>query len=116
MIPDVHGRYREHFSENGFWRKVSGLPGRIGRDVVLMALTLYALLEDLETPLWAKALAAAALGYLICPVDAVPDCVPFVGYSDDAAAMALLLRQLGAHVTPRIARRAEELMPERFRA
>jgi len=48
---------------------------------------------------WAKAIVAVALAYFISPVDAVPDLLPLVGYTDDGAVMAGAIAQLGAHVT-----------------
>jgi uncharacterized membrane protein YkvA (DUF1232 family) len=87
----AYGRY---YSDGGLSRKVRGLPLRTGRAVLERALTLYAILTDAETPLWARALVIAALGDFICPLDAIPDAFPMWGYADDAAVMALVLSRL----------------------
>ncbi len=57
-------------------------------------LTLYYCMKDPQTPLWAKAAAAAAIAYFIAPVDAVPDAIPVLGFGDDAAVIAATLRQI----------------------
>ena len=75
-------------------------------------MTLYVILTDRATPMWARLLIIGALGYLICPVDAVPDAVPALGYADDVVALGAALAQLGRMVTPRMRRRASALLPE----
>jgi uncharacterized membrane protein YkvA (DUF1232 family) len=108
-------KYGGHYSEDGLWRKLTEIPVSIGRSVAMQALLLYALLTDGNVPLWAKALIVGVLGYLILPIDAIPDVIPVIGYTDDAAAMAFVLHQLSEYVTPAIRERAESLLPGRFR-
>lgn len=40
----------------------------------------------------------AALAYLILPTDLIPDFLPFVGFTDDAAAFVLAFRQLAVEL------------------
>ena len=42
---------------------------------------------------------AAALAYFVSPIDAIPDLLFPVGFTDDGAVMAGAVLQLGAHVT-----------------
>lgn len=53
--------------------------GTTATDLMDKAITLYALLKSSSTPAWAKAAIIGALGYFICPLDAVPDFLP-VGF------------------------------------
>ena len=110
-----YGEYRRHYSEPDFWRKVGGMPRDAGRAVVEKAVTLYVILTASETPLWARALVVGALGYFICPLDAIPDVIPVVGYADDVAVMALVLTQLDRFVTPAMRGRVQRLLPEGMR-
>lgn len=40
------------------------------------------------------------LGYLLMPIDLVPDFIPVIGYADDAVIVALALRSVIAHAGP----------------
>lgn len=108
--------YRRRYSERAFWRKLSGLPRTAGMAVVERAVTLYVILTDRDTPLWARALVVAALGYFVVPTDAVPDVVPLAGLADDVAVMGAALVQLGRLVTPAVRGRVQRLLPEGLRA
>lgn len=111
-----NAEYRRRYSERAFWRKLSGLPRTAGMAVVERAVTLYVVLTDRDTPLWARALVVAALGYFVVPMDAVPDAVPFAGLADDVAVMGAALAQLGRLVTPAVRGRVQRLLPEGLRA
>ena len=107
-----HGKY---YSERGFWQKLGGMPRSAGRGLIERAITLYVILTDRDTPLWARALIVGALGYFIWPFDAVPDAVPFVGYVDDATMLGIVLSQVDRFLTPAMRERVERLMPEWLR-
>jgi uncharacterized membrane protein YkvA (DUF1232 family) len=89
--------------EAAFWAKLRSVPA----EVVRRALTLYALLADSGTPAWVRALVAAALVYLVNPLDLLPDAIPGVGLADDMAVLALALERLSRFVTPAVRARAE---------
>jgi uncharacterized membrane protein YkvA (DUF1232 family) len=55
---------------------------------------------DHATPLQVKAALVGALAYFVLPFDAVPDILPLVGYTDDAAVLVTALRIVSAHVRP----------------
>lgn len=54
---------------------------------------------DRGTPLRVKAILASALAYFILPIDAVPDMIVGVGFTDDAAVLAVAMRTVASHVT-----------------
>lgn len=80
--------YSKHFSENSYWDKIKGFAKQAGKEVVKKSLILYYVGNDPETPVWAKGVVGAALGYFIFPLDAIPDFTPIVGYADDLGALA----------------------------
>jgi len=51
----------------------------------------WAMLRDPATPFVSKALAVAALVYLVFPVDFVSDLIPLVGWLDDGVVLLALL-------------------------
>ena len=63
----------------------------------------------------AKLVLFAALGYFVLPIDAVPDLVTGLGFTDDATVLATALGVVGAHIREphRIAARRLLGLPER---
>ena len=53
---------------------------------------------DPETPAKVKVVLFAALGYFVLPVDAVPDVVAGLGFTDDATVLATAMGIVGAHI------------------
>jgi uncharacterized membrane protein YkvA (DUF1232 family) len=41
-----------------------------------------------------------AIAYFILPFDFVPDMMPVLGFTDDAAVLATALRMVATHITP----------------
>ena len=100
--------YEKNYSETGFWKKVKSL----GKSVLKPALLLYYLMKSADVPLYIKSTIAGALGYLILPLDLLPDFIPFVGYSDDGMAMMTILKMCNDHITPQITAQAEAKLNE----
>lgn len=59
---------------------------------------LYFALQRDETPVWAKTTIVGALGYFISPIDAVPDVIPVVGYSDDLAVLVAAVATVASYI------------------
>ena len=79
--------YEQNYSEAAFWKKLKQIAGKAGVKVVYYALVLFYTLTDPDTPAKYKAVIAGALGYLILPLDVLPDFLPFAGLADDWAAL-----------------------------
>ena len=109
-----HEPYQSQYSETKLQQKLASLPQKAGCKVYEQALLLYVLLTEKEVPKWIKIAIIGALGYLICPIDAVPDILPG-GYLDDIAVMALVLAKVNAYETPGARERMEKLLPDRCR-
>ena len=52
-----------------------------------MVMLLARLMKDSRVPTAEKALFAAAIVYVISPLDLIPDILPVLGYADDAAVL-----------------------------
>lgn len=85
------GNYVDNYSERGFFDKVTSTIKSAGLKLIYEALLLFYVTENPNCPMKIKAAIFAALGYFISPIDVIPDFTPFVGYSDDAGAIALAL-------------------------
>lgn len=55
---------------------------------------------DKDTPLRAKGILLAALGYFILPADAIPDVLFGIGFTDDIAVLTAAIAAVRAHITP----------------
>ena len=81
-----------------FWQKARRVAARLPFAEDLLAA--YYCAFDRATPVQVKAALVGALAYFVLPVDAVPDVLPFVGFTDDAAVLLTALRMVGAHMRP----------------
>jgi uncharacterized membrane protein YkvA (DUF1232 family) len=104
MANDHYRKYRQHFSESAFKRKLSKISG----EVCEKAMVLYLVFQNPQTPVWVKILIVSVLAYLIAPMDAVPDALPIIGYVDDLAAIAALLARIEHLITPEIRQKARQ--------
>lgn len=52
------------------------------------ALSMYLCMVDSQTPLHVKGTIAAALTYFLSPMDAIPDVLVGIGFTDDASVIA----------------------------
>lgn len=82
----------------GFLRKLARVAGRI--PFAADATAAYYCALDRETPLKVRALLFGSLAYFLLPADAMPDLLPVIGFTDDAAVIATALNLLAAHITP----------------
>lgn len=84
--------------ERQFWRKLGRMLAYIPFADDLVAAWYCAL--DSGTPAHVRALLWGAVAYFILPVDVVPDYLIAVGFTDDAAVIAMVMTLLGRHVAP----------------
>src|SRR5262245_8775759 len=54
---------------------------------------------DRETPRHVQVALLGALAYFILPFDFVPDMLPILGFTDDAAVLATAIRMVASHIT-----------------
>ena len=81
-----------------FWRKLKSLASRLPFAEDLIAAHYCAF--DQQTPLHVKAALVGALAYFVLPADIIPDVLPLVGYSDDAAVLATAIKLVSSHIKP----------------
>mgnify|MGYP002714567702 FL=1 len=55
---------------------------------------------DRQTPRHVQAALLGAIAYFILPFDFIPDMLPVLGFTDDAAVLATAIRMVASHITP----------------
>jgi len=103
---------RGYFSGKDLLAKVDSLSRSQCCELIRHALTLYVLLQSDTTVVATRLAIMSALGYFICPVDAIPDVLPVVGYSDDLAVLSVLLTKLEGLISPTIQAEVDALVPD----
>ncbi|OYW68248.1 MAG: hypothetical protein B7Z40_03660 [Bosea sp. 12-68-7] len=68
--------------------------------------------RDPATPRRVRMTLLAALGYFVLPLDALPDIMPLLGFTDDAAVVAAALAAVASSITPGHRDRAKQAMTE----
>jgi uncharacterized membrane protein YkvA (DUF1232 family) len=91
-----------------FWRTAK----RAARQVPYMdeLVAAYYCALDRQTPLRAKAILLAALGYFVLPTDTIPDFIFGLGFTDDVAVLTAAITAVRAHITPAHRRAAREAL------
>ncbi len=67
---------------------------RLARIIVRLptyARIVWGLMRDPRTPIGLKGMLAAALAYVVVPVDLIPDAIPLLGHADDLTVLLLVL-------------------------
>ena len=106
--------YQKFYSNNKFWEKLKNYAKSLGKEAVYHILIIYYLMIDANTPWNYKILIASALGYLILPLDAIPDTIPVVGFTDDIAAIAAVYKVVKECATPQIEEKALRKLSDWF--
>lgn len=93
-LPDFMS-YSNKFTSGEFLEKISKIAKRAGAKLVYVSLILYYTLQSDKVSIKDKAIIVGALGYLISPLDVVPDAIPIIGLGDDLAVLLYVLNKVG---------------------
>ena len=108
--------YSNKFTQNGFVEKISTIAKRAGAKLIYAALILYYTLDSKQVPLKDKAIIIGALGYLISPLDVMPDAIPIVGLGDDLAVLIYVLKKVWGEVSEEVKEKAKAKLNQWFDA
>ena len=81
-----------------FWIKFKKVVARLPFAEDLLAA--YYCAFDRETPRHVQVALLGALAYFILPFDFMPDMLPILGFTDDAAVLATAIRMVASNITP----------------
>ena len=97
-VPADLSKYEKDFSFDSLMSKIKETAKKAGLKAIYMALLLYYALDSPTISTVDKAIIYGALGYFICPIDIVPDILPFIGLTDDIAVLAWAFSRVKSNV------------------
>ncbi|MBO4820499.1 MAG: DUF1232 domain-containing protein [Prevotella sp.] len=112
-LPDFMS-YADKFSAKGFVEKISRIAKRAGSKLVYASLVLFYTLQSKEVSYKDKAMIIGALGYLISPLDVLPDAIPIVGLSDDLTVLLFVINKIWVEVPDEVKNKAKEKLSDWF--
>jgi len=101
-------KYGGSYSEESLWDKLKGGAKKAGANLIYDVLQLFYVAQNPNVPMKIRAAMVAPLGYFISPVDLIPDLVPIVGYSDDAAVIAMAIGIAHLYINDEIRQKAQD--------
>ena len=82
--------------------------------MVYAAFILYYTLQSDKVSVKDKAIIIGALGYLISPLDVIPDAIPIAGLGDDLAVLVYVLNKVWGNVSDEIKDKAKSKLGKWF--
>ena len=112
-LPDFMN-YANKFSKKEFVEKIARIAKGAGAKLVYAALILYYTLQSDKVSATNKAMIIGALGYLISPLDVVPDAIPIAGLADDLGVLVFVLKKVWTDIDPDIQVKARQRLSKWF--
>lgn len=112
-LPDFMN-YANKFSKKDFVEKIARIAKGAGAKLVYAALILYYTLQSDKVSATNKAMIIGALGYLISPLDVVPDAIPIAGLADDLGVLVFVLKKVWTDIDPDIQVKARKRLSKWF--
>lgn len=112
-LPDFMS-YSNKFTNSEFIDKISKIAKRAGAKLVYASFILYYTLQSDKISMKDKAIIVGALGYLISPLDVIPDAIPIAGLGDDLAVLIYVLNKVWGNVSEEIKDKAKEKLTKWF--
>ena len=112
-LPDFMS-YSNQFTNGDFIEKISRIAKRAGAKLVYASLILYYTLQSDKVSVKDKAIIIGALGYLISPLDVIPDAIPIAGLGDDLAVLIYVLNKVWGDVSEDVKEKAKSKLSKWF--
>ena len=104
----------KHYTDEKFWGKLKKFAIKAGSSVVYTALLLYYTLQKPDVPKKVKATIIGGLGYFILPIDAIPDVLAGLGFTDDLFVLGAALVQVAMYIDEEVKDRSKEQLRQWF--
>jgi uncharacterized membrane protein YkvA (DUF1232 family) len=115
FTPDEMAAIRESLRDEArFGSELLGRLKRVAKRIPVAEdlLAAWFCARDPATPRRVRMTLLAALGYFVLPVDALPDIMPILGFTDDAAVIAAALAAVAGSITPVHREKAKQALTE----
>ena len=112
ILPPEVETEREQFVRNSFWDKLKSVVAKIPFAETAIAAFYCAI--DPATPARVRYTLMGALAYFVLPIDVIPDFLPIIGFTDDAAVLALAIKIVGSHITQEHRQLARDALAEQI--
>ncbi len=98
-MADIRASLRD---EQGFGKKLFARLAKVARHIPFAedVLSAWFCARDPATPARVRYILMMALGYFVLPIDAIPDFLPLIGFTDDAAVIAAAIATVAGSITP----------------
>jgi uncharacterized membrane protein YkvA (DUF1232 family) len=107
-------KYRKAFSPKKLTKRLPDYFKSIGLKSVYTVLLLFFAFKRNETPTWAKNIIIGVLGYLLTPLDGIPDVTPFLGMTDDIGVLSFGLVTIACYINDEIKDKAKDKLKSWF--
>lgn len=102
------------FNRQDFLQKITDIALRAGKPIIEKALQLFYAAQSPATPPWARRVIYGALTYLVLPIDAIPDYLPALGFTDDLGVITAALVTVASYITPEIKAKSKDKLNQWF--
>jgi uncharacterized membrane protein YkvA (DUF1232 family) len=85
-------------SVNRVVKKIGRFCSVMGQQTVYSILLMVYAFRRKDVPGWAKRIIIGALGYVLTPIDAIPDLTPVIGYTDDLGVLSFGLVAIASYI------------------
>lgn len=111
-VQDSVHKYQDKYDERGFWNFIKKTGKVVGEPILRKALELYYAMTRHDMPIQVKLQIMGALAYLVMPLDLIPDFIPVIGWTDDAAALAFAYTNAQNYVDDLVKEEAQKKIDE----
>lgn len=108
-------KYKSKIKGQEIWTFVTGSMHRLGQKAVYSLLLLYYAFKNGDTPAWAKNIIIGVIGYVLSPIDSIPDLTPLIGFTDDLGVLAFGLVNIACYIDTEVRQKAVLQMGKWFK-
>jgi len=103
----MYSCYKVIFQDMSWKNTITRILRKGGLSLVYSALLLFYAFKRSDLPVWARSIIIGALGYLLTPIDSVPDLTPILGYTDDLGILSYALVMIAAYINDDVRQKAQ---------